>query len=1410
MKYYILILFVLFSIGVKAQYPSQQTPTQFSTGWFKQGWPQADSGHILAVRPPNFTPRFAGTTILYQNNGVDTSIHYWTGGRWIKINPTGTDTTSLSNRINLKLNITDTANKWWGIGKRWVDTVYRKNDSTIGYTINGGAEQTFQILGRSSSGPGSGLTSVGLSMPSAFSVSGSPLTNNGTINVFGAGTTAQYVRGNGTLATTDTGMIPNFYLKVRSLLSGTSPITYNSTTGGIGIPDANNTGQKGAATFNNTDFTDNGAGLISLRNPAAFPGVDTIWRTPGIDSIYFKINGVQGAILDSAGATVTANNGLTKTSNNIQLGGALIQATNITSAAGANRIIYSGVSASGDGAQLDVSTSGSVGIAVKGASTDGRGLFGTATNGVGMYGSATGSGGIGVFSTTTDGSSIYSTTNAAGLLFEGVSIPTSTNTVIPVMALTRSSQSAGGNGIGGSVDMYLHTTLADQQTNRIIYKLTNATDASYTSSMEFWNANSATVARKASLAGSGQWTWDGYPALTAQADTTANKPLAIDGSGNVIKMTGWASTSSVNWCNVINNGADTTGTIDASPYVQNLINSGCRYIYLPRGTYLFSNTVQMKDSVTIKGDGRQNTIVKLNSDIPAFKLGDALGGYKAQFLDIGFKGTDSTSGSGNQTGILLDSVNGVYISNVGGYLLGGWVVRMKRNGYCCGTYTTTATRGNIVSNCYAQKCFGGFYLDTLAEYNTVDNTTAVNGLYGVFVAGGNSRVNNSNLSSNTYGLYLTGGSNNGHGVAVGNTINHNSYNIYATGVSLGYTFSANASYAAGTQEVYIDNSDNVNFYGGAIMAGRVTSVNNTNCTFSNVRMSAPVWTITGTAPTVITNGEALNTISVKDVVNSKQLDFSQVNGVATFAGSGTTKFRISDSLVLYGRRFLFGGETSSDSLILSSTTAGTKGKIWFGNSTNRTTVSGSLGTQYREVSDTWGIGVPIGSNPATDFHVQRNYSGVCDIRSEQMNAGTGSGARFTAKNDGGELLQLLMSSTTNVFFAHGATVQSTGTGGLALAANAGPIYFSKSSTISTASNILATLSTTTGNFGVGAGLTAPLDKLHVLGTARITDTLKLPNIILQSDTNNYKPVVIDATGNVFKMTGWPATGSSATTIYSGDGTLAGPRLVSTGGNTLTVSGANNSDTVMIINNTGTSGLGLQVNGSALGINVISSGGTGIQSFGSTKGAIITGDTDEGLLAKSNAVRGARIQTVPSSTNTVVEVMQLERGSSGGAGATGIGEYVSFLNKTSSNSSDISNTLISKFTDGTTATRTSQFVITGVNSASTTNVLTLDGDGTMTTIGKRILGLVTSSAGTLTIGNAEAYIFNGTTTTWTLPAVSGTTGYIYYIKNIGSGSITLNSNAGGNDIYTSSAVSTTTVTAGSSIILISSGTYFTVN
>lgn len=74
-------------------------------------------------------------------------------------------------------------------------------------TING---VTYDLSANRSWTVTAGLSSVGLSMPSGFTVSNSPLTANGTISVIGAGTTAQYIRGDGSLATFPalTGYIP--------------------------------------------------------------------------------------------------------------------------------------------------------------------------------------------------------------------------------------------------------------------------------------------------------------------------------------------------------------------------------------------------------------------------------------------------------------------------------------------------------------------------------------------------------------------------------------------------------------------------------------------------------------------------------------------------------------------------------------------------------------------------------------------------------------------------------------------------------------------------------------------------------------------------------------------------------------------------------------------------------------------------------------------------------------------------------------------------------------------------------------------------------------------------------------------------------------------------------------------------
>ena len=100
----------------------------------------------------------------------------------------------------------------------------------------------------------SAVTSVDLTMPSAFNVTGNPITTSGTIAVTGAGLVSQYVRGDGTLAnfpaSTGGGASVSYYLN-GSVSQG--------TIGGVAYKEMNGVPVIGAGT----DFTINADGYIA-------------------------------------------------------------------------------------------------------------------------------------------------------------------------------------------------------------------------------------------------------------------------------------------------------------------------------------------------------------------------------------------------------------------------------------------------------------------------------------------------------------------------------------------------------------------------------------------------------------------------------------------------------------------------------------------------------------------------------------------------------------------------------------------------------------------------------------------------------------------------------------------------------------------------------------------------------------------------------------------------------------------------------------------------------------------------------------------------------------------------------------------------------------------------------------------
>lgn len=87
-------------------------------------------------------------------------------------------------------------------------------------------------------------------------------------------------------------------------------------------------------------------------------------------------------------------------------------------------------------------------------------------------------------------------------------------------------------------------------------------------------------------------------------------------------------------------------------------------------------------------------------------------------------------------------------------------------------------------------------------------------------------------------------------------------------------------------------------------------------------------------------------------------------------------------------------------------------------------------------------------------------------------------------------------------------------------------------------------------------------------------------------------------------------------------------------------------------------------------------------------------------------------------------------------------------------------------------------------------------------------IVDGEATLLLLNTKEFYVFTGTTSTWTLPAISGNTGIKYWIKNRGSGNLTLQ-RAGSDNLYDTTTQTSITISAGQSAYIYNDGTYWLV-
>lgn len=405
----------------------------------------------------------------------------------------------------------------------------------------------------------------------------------------------------------------------------------------------------------------------------------------------------------------------------------------------------------------------------------------------------------------------------------------------------------------------------------------------------------------------------------------------------------------LNWFNVARAGGDSTGISNVSSLVQAGINAGYKVIYFPKGKWYLSSTLQLKDSVSIIGDGAA-TIIKLTGNIPAFKLSISQGGNYATIQDIMITGTYSTGATTAQDGILLDSAYAVNITNVRALNVGGYGIHIKNNGYCCGTYTANATRGVDVNFCYVNSSYGGIFFESKAEYNRVTGGSYNGNVYGYRnSASGNEIVTGASFSNNTYGVYITGGGNDGHGTITGCMINHNRTPLYLSGVTRGMYLSNNNIYGD-WDSIQIINSSRIDIQGGYMTVnsgtGKIYYNNTSNCTITNVGGLLGItssYSIVGTAPTVISSGQNdIPGLSFTDVKNNKRMDIIHSNGYMNIAGGQVgVNTSIGDG---YSRFQVTGSVKASDTVTASVVVA--KNVIWRSVTVEDQNVTAVAGTAY--------------------------------------------------------------------------------------------------------------------------------------------------------------------------------------------------------------------------------------------------------------------------------------------------------------------------------------------------------------------------------------------------------------------------------------------------------------------------------
>lgn len=402
-----------------------------------------------------------------------------------------------------------------------------------------------------------------------------------------------------------------------------------------------------------------------------------------------------------------------------------------------------------------------------------------------------------------DDSGIAFTTNGGVFDFDGEPILTDANTY------TLTNKTYSNSILSGSVNV----------TGLTASKLVG-TDASK-------NLNSITV-------GSGL-------SLTSGTLSATGGSTSIVSTNSFITVSGSSITAVPNYVTPEMYGAVGNGSTNDATALQNAINSGKKVVGDLSKSYLTASTLTLTTNVTL-----ENLNLKVTSNIAVVSIE---GNYNT-LTNCSITGTTSLGHGAANYGISIIGNAGLTSYRVGNKVQGCYFNNLNTAVYTA-SMVGTGSGGNhegalTVSNTMIENCTTGINLSVRAEYNNISNTKIYKCTTGFSNTGGNNSFTGGQITDCTTGFDLVGGTNDGHSVASGVMLNHNTDNIKSTSLTKGYLFNGCMVYAG---NVSLTSSFGVTFESCAFSTLSITCTSNTNTAFNNCKfVTTPTISTTGTAP----------------------------------------------------------------------------------------------------------------------------------------------------------------------------------------------------------------------------------------------------------------------------------------------------------------------------------------------------------------------------------------------------------------------------------------------------------------------------------------------------------------------------------------------------------------------------------